>query len=274
MKLEFKINKYYLVGHAMASKNKPFPAWKKLEEKIWQKYKEEPAYYFLNPKHVNWAVDQIKFKFLNSNIQFVFQKKALQLEKIYRDVFKTKEFKRLYKETEKYLKFLKKQWESKQKEALNLLSEISGIQIPREEKINVFITHPKLYNGRILIKEKIILWGHPEDWNNYSVVYLCHELMHIFTWKKQINENIMHALIELTTDEELRIRLNRKGEYFKEYKIIGHKHLKNLKKKILPFWKKFLKEKKFKNIFELEEFLIKKGHLKDAPPKLRLRSAI
>lgn len=39
MKLEFKINKYYLAGYAMTSKNKPFPVWEKLEEKIWQKYK-------------------------------------------------------------------------------------------------------------------------------------------------------------------------------------------------------------------------------------------
>jgi hypothetical protein len=72
----------------------------------------------------------------------------------------------------------------------------------------------------------------------------------------------MHAIIELLTDEELRIRFNKKGVYFKEkQKFIGHKDLISLKKKILPYWKNYIKGRLGGTIFELEKLLIKKGLL-------------
>ncbi|PIU99054.1 hypothetical protein COS59_01855 [Candidatus Wolfebacteria bacterium CG03_land_8_20_14_0_80_36_15] len=261
MKFEFKINKYYLVGHVMVSKNKPFPAWKKLEEKIWQKYKDEPAYYFLNPKHISWTLETIQIDSSNKNIKGVFLKHISTLEKIYQEIFKSKEFKRLYKETEKYLKFVKRQWQKNKKQALETIQILSGIKLPKKQ-ITVYLTHPKLYNGKAIVEKNIILWGHKEDWQNYSTIYLCHELMHILTWKKQKNYRLMHAIIELLTDEELRIRLNKKGAYFKEkQKLIGHKDLISLKKKILPCWKNYIKGKLGGTIFELEKILIKKGLL-------------
>lgn len=262
MKFKFKINKYYLVSHTMISENKPFSDWKKLEEKIWRKYKNEPAYYFLNPKHINWALKTIQTDFLNNSIKKSFLKQSLILEKIYSEIFKSKEFKRLYKETEKYLKFVENQWRKNEKKALNILKKLSGFKLPKKE-IVVYITHQKLYKGKAIVDKNIILWGHSEDWENYSTIYLCHELMHILTWHKQKNYNLMHAIIELLTDEELRIQLNKKGEYFKENeKIIGHKNLISLKKKILPYWKKYIKkELAIDNIFELEKFLFKKSGL-------------
>ena len=81
MKFEFKINKYYLVGYAMMSKNKPFPDWQKLEEKIWQKYRDEPAYYFLNPKYISWALEKLQTDFTEKNIESVFTEQAKTLKK-------------------------------------------------------------------------------------------------------------------------------------------------------------------------------------------------
>lgn len=49
------------------SKNKPFPAWQRLEEKIWQKHREDPVYYFLNPKYVNWALEKLQTDFTEKN---------------------------------------------------------------------------------------------------------------------------------------------------------------------------------------------------------------
>ena len=258
MKIEFKINKYYLVSHTIASKIKPFSAWEKLEDKLWGKYKNEPAYYFLNTKHINWTIEQIRWEFLNKRIEKTFQETSFRLEKIYKDIFKTKEFKKLYKETEEYLKFVKNEWDKNQKEVLNFISKISGIKISNK-KVTVFITHPKLHNGRALTGKNIILWGHPEDWENYNTVYLCHELMHLLTWNCQKNPFLMHTIVELLTDNELRIKLNGSGKYFKENGFeIGHHELRKLSKKLLPYWKKYLKEKTHKNIFEFEKFLIKK----------------
>ena len=106
MKIEFKINKYYLVGYAMASKNKPFSDWKKLEERIWQKYREEPAYYFLNPKYIDLALEQIQTTLYNKNIEKIFKKHSSKLKEIYKEIFKTKEFERLLGETKKHLLFV------------------------------------------------------------------------------------------------------------------------------------------------------------------------
>ncbi len=258
MKFEFKINKYYLVGQAIASKIKPFPAWKKLEEKIWGKYKEEPAYYFLNPKHIKWAMEKMQMDFLTKNINEVFQKNALKLEKIYKDIFETSEFKKLLKETQNYLHLTEKRWNRKQKNALDFIAKKSGIKIPNK-KFTIFLTHPKLHNGRAITEKDIIVWGHPEEWKNYTVVYLCHELMHFLTWDKQKNPLIMHAIIELLTDNELKIFLGQNKKE-KNQGVIGHKNLLSLRKKILPYWINYSKNPT--NIFNLEKEIIKR-----IPPK-------
>lgn len=257
MKFEFKINKYYLVSHAITQSKKPFPAWIKLEKRLWQKYKNEPAYYFLNPKHIKWALEQMQINSINQNLELVFNKNTKILKKIYNEIFKTKEFERLYEETKKYLIFVKGQWRKNRKQALDFVFKTSGIDITKE-KIIVFITHPKLKNGRVITDKNIILWGHSEDWKNYSTVYICHELMHLLTWKRQGNTLIMHVIIELMTDNELRIFLQNSSE--KNMGLIGHKKLLPLRKKILPYWKDYFKNPT--NIFNLEKEIIKR-----IPPK-------
>ncbi|PIW74882.1 MAG: hypothetical protein CO003_00220, partial [Candidatus Portnoybacteria bacterium CG_4_8_14_3_um_filter_44_15] len=62
---------------AMTSKHKPFSGWEKLEEKIWNKYKFEPAYYFLNSKYINWAAEKLQTDFSDKNIKNAFLKQAL-----------------------------------------------------------------------------------------------------------------------------------------------------------------------------------------------------
>jgi hypothetical protein len=258
MKFEFKINKYYLVGYAIASKNKPFPSWKKLEERIWQKYKEEPAYYFLNPKYISLAIERLQTSFDDKNIEKVFKNYSLKLKKIYKEIFKTKEFKRLFKETEKHLLLAKKQWNKNEKEALKILQDISGLPLPKH-KITVYITHPSSHNGKVLSLDKIA-WGHSEDWENYSTVYLCHELLHIMTWPGhfQPNFDILHALICLVANNELRIKLNKQGSYFKENGFYTEtSEIRNLEKKILLYWKKYLRGNLGKNILDLKRILSK-----------------
>jgi len=83
--------------------------------------------------------------------------------------------------------------------------------------------------------------GHHEDWPNYATVYLWHEILHSYIGYSEKE----HAVIELITDEELRIRLN--GSKYPPF--AGHKYLAKIKQKILPRWKKYLKSKK-RNIRE------------------------
>ena len=64
-----------------------------------------------------------------------------------------------------------------------------------------------------------------------------------------------HALIELISDNELRIRLNGGGEYFKCNGIeTGHDFLLDLEKGILDDWKKYLRDPNL-DIFQLRKTL-------------------
>lgn len=265
MKIEFIVDKNQLLFYTMeryrTRKLLPFSEWENLENNIREKYQNNPAYYFLVPTHTTWAIEELwrKTFFDKNNFKKNFIISIKEADKIKKEIEKSKEFKKLYKETREYLNIIKKRWQEKEKEIFDFIKEISGIYIPNK-KIKVFINHPKSNIGLSFSEKNAIFWGHPEDWENYSVVYICHELMHILTKYKEKNKDIMHALIELMTDNELRIKLNGSGKYFKENGFeIGHYELRKLFKKILPYWEKYLKEKTHKNIFEFEEFLIKKG---------------
>lgn len=228
MKLEFLIDKKYIFLHAFNQDqhNEPFKGWFKFTLDKWDKYPQEC--YFL-AGFAEWPLLRKKsLKVL-----------AAKSEKLLEEWLKAPQVKRLIKETEKYRDWLEKEWNKKGEKALTELEKIIRIPLPKK-KISVYVTHPKLKNG-MAVSPEIIVWGHSEDWLNYSIVYLCHEIMHILTWDKKVDGKTMHAIIELSTDNELRIRLNQKGDYFKEGRFsVGHPKLKKLEKNMLSSWKKYL----------------------------------
>ena len=68
----------------------------------------------------------------------------------------------------------------------------------------------------------------------------------------QSHYDILHSII-LLNDNELKIRLNKKGIYFKEGKLnIEPPEFFDLEKKILPYWKKYLNGGLGKNILEFK----------------------
>ena len=62
---------------------------------------------------------------------------------------------------------------------------------------------------------------------------------------------ISHAIQEIAIDNELRLKLNKNFyEARKSNKIyFGHKHLKELRKAIYPYWRRYLQNKN-ENIFQ------------------------
>jgi len=251
-RLEFFINKYELAAqifrHRMA-KPQDFPFWRKIEEKLWAKYKNEPALYFIYPKYLDWSFQLIRLEIKNNKIIPPLKKIGDKLLKIYKEIFVSAEFKKIIKETDDFLIKVERQWGENELAVLGYFKQILGLKIP--SKITVVILHPRLCVGKAVPNKNKILWGHPEEWKNYSTVYLAHELLHILTENKYKNYDLIHAIIELAADNELRIRLNKYGRYFKENNhSVGHKNLRKLEKKILPFWKSYLK--KPTNIFLLE----------------------
>ena len=235
IKLNFEINKEYLAAHALKAawwNKSPFPEWKKIAFKMQKKYPDAELFFYGDS-----ALAVKKFD--------IYQK----FENLIKEIITSKDFQKIYNETEDYLKFIKNQWDKNKKEALQTIEELLNFKIP-DKNITVFITHPKLKNGATLRKYNTILWGHPEDFENYSTVYLCHELLHLIIPGNIQNdyELEMHALIEMITDDELRMRLNKKGRYFE---VPTHKELLKIRKKIYPEWKRYLKEKRGMNIIDL-----------------------
>lgn len=247
MRLFFKINSYYLLFHSLERtwNNKPFPEWFKLAQTI-----KSSSWFIFKNRGVTFS--QIK------NDQKLKQS-FLQTADIFLKILKSSAFKRLLKETEDYRDWVEQEWSKNKNTALSLLKDITGLNIPNIP-IKVFITHPKLTNGFNIPEKRIIFWGHPEEWKSYTIVYLCHEILHIILHKKYKDATLIHALIELATDNELRIRLNQEGKYFKEKgHEVGHSWLRPLEKKILPIWKNYLrKDLKCRNIIELEKILLER----------------
>jgi len=234
MKIQFKINKEYLLTHSLGQIGiTPFPEWVNFLNKLWKK-NEELSCLLQGRPHLIFINNATKktYKF-NANFNN-FIKYAL----------KTKEYNKLYLQTEKYLNFIKNQWYKNETAVYNFLEQTLGLKLPPAKKINILITHPSFKNGFAYTQHDSIGWGHKEEWKNYSTVYITHEILHILTKKFNGDQEIMHAIIELACDNELRIQLNKRGVYFKEgNQKIGHPSLYKIERKILPAWKKFLYQK-------------------------------
>lgn len=220
----FHINPDYIFLHAinMAQINEPFDGWGDFTNSIWEE--DHEIFYFLAG---TW-----EYSLYGKNLIDIAQKGFLKLEEIREDP----RLLRLVKETEEYKIFIEKQWKQNESFILEQLKSFWVLVSEKRPSIDVFLTHPKLKNGLTIDNGKIA-WGHEEDFKNYSSVYLSHELLHILTQNDP--SNVTHAIIELMTDNEMRIRLNGYGTYF-EFK--GHSYLKELEESIYPHWKEFLKK--------------------------------
>ena len=240
--LNFKINKIYLYAQIIKQAKSLGKQGEILENRLWKKSKN--VYSMISGVCYDRIVSNITIK--NSTIKS-FSKDLIKNIKLVEEILdqglNSREFVEIYKETEDYKKKTKKQWEKNREEALGHLKDITGLKLPNVI-LSVYLVHPLLHDGRYWA-DKIITWGHSEDWKNYTTIYLCHEIMHFLTKDYVGDKKSLHALIELACDNELRIRLNQSGKYFREGKFrVGHKSLKRMEKKILPQWRQYLQERK------------------------------
>ena len=246
MKLQFKINKYALASKVLevqSKNNAAFPFFNKTYKRIWDSYCNDPEFFLIQPDHASWGIQMINLRADTSGIAKPFIRSTHLMEQIYQDIFKTTAFKKIERETELYLQNIKKEWRKKESLVMSYIKETLRIPIIKGT-ITIYIYHPKLSEGRAYYKDRVILWGHKELWENYSIVYITHEILHILLNGVCKDKNITHALIELATDNELRTKLNPDDVYFTKNGIYqGHEYQKKLVKKIYPDWKRFLRDK-------------------------------
>ncbi len=158
---------------------------------------------------------------------------AFRNRALIRNFDRSKEFKKILNQTEKYLEFCKKQWRKNYDMTSEIIKELTGLKL--NKNFTVYITHPSQRNGRYLGNNQIT-WGNSEKWPNYTTVYLWHEILHSYF----LNSDLVESIIELIADNEIRCRLN--GCKYPPFE--GRKRLIATKKKLLPHWKKYLKSGK------------------------------
>jgi len=236
MNFKFKVDKNLLIASILFKSNHADKPLVELKNKMWEKHRE--AYDVFNGNYKWTFTGDYKVKLENI---------TEKTEALLNDTEKSPLYKKFYKETLKYRDWLEDEWGQKKVEVAKHLADILKTNLPHKD-FEVLVIHPVVGGGCYLSDSKIV-WGHSEDWSNYSLVYLIHEALHAYF----DGSKLAHALIELVADNELRLRLNRGGNYFVcDGEGVGHEHLRDLEQKILPAWKKYLKQKTGEgNVFDL-----------------------
>jgi hypothetical protein len=237
MEVKFVIDENYLIYHTLCSMGSDSFSNEKYKKDI---IKFQTLAWKISQNNYNLLIgrmtpDQLDDKYI--------KKQVSQLPSFLKELKISSEFKNILQQTENYLKSCQKQWNKNIGKTSKYIHAITGLVL--DKKFTIYISHPSLKNGRYIGKNKII-WGHNEDWKNYTTIYLWHEILHSYFDYSDIS----HVLIELITDEELRAFLNK--EIYPPF--IGHSHLQEIKNKILPKWKKYLNSDK-KDIKDFYIFL-------------------
>ncbi len=147
-------------------------------------------------------------------------------------VINTDSFKKIREETTQTLSLLQLEWEANYSTTKKYLESL-GIVINGD--FTVYFNHPIFLEGQYW-GNGIIIWSYRNDFPNYNVIYIWHEILHELIGKSEKE----HALIELITDNEMRKRLN--GTKYPPF--TGHKDLQYLREKFNPKFQEFLKNPK------------------------------
>jgi hypothetical protein len=228
MKLNFIIDKNYLIKHTLyCVENNRFSSDKNKKDIL-----SFSNYVFKkSPKYYDFLVGVISPNDISEkNLKLFIKEIDNDLPKFLYKIKQSKEFKKIFNQTEKYLQLSKKQWERNLKKTGQIIEDLTKLKL--DKNFTVYITHPSQRNGSNW-GNNIVSWGVDEKWKNYATVYLWHEILHSYFDKSDVS----HAIIELIADEELRKRLNNSN--YPPFE--GHKNLNELKNNILPYWKKYLK---------------------------------
>ena len=259
LKLEFKIDKHHLAyKYVLKYFGNPEVSleWAKLKKALAEKYEAYPGFIFFEPTEIGHGL-----LWFNQQLQdnAVIRDKDT-VNKIFESIFKSEVFKKVYAETEDYKNRIENLWT----ENTTYVEEYENIiRLNTSAKATILVLHPEIETGSY-IGDSIIEWGNPDLYDNYQLVGLCHEFLHVLT-EKQFDESkteedkwLLHSLIYLSADEELRLRINGDNGYFMSGVVeTYHPRLIEMAKKCLPAWKRYIYDKEEGSIIDLYENLRK-----------------
>ena len=137
---------------------------------------------------------------------------------------RTAEYQNILAQTQKYKRRIELEWDANLERSSRFMRDLTGL--PLDKTYTVFVTHPSLHNGMYLGNRRIA-WGGSPDFENYDTVYLWHEVLHDAE-HVGTDGSVGHAIIELVTDNGLRVNLNGSdGE-----RLIGHSNLDRIRREL------------------------------------------
>lgn len=163
---------------------------------------------------------------------------------------------RIIQENQEFKDLVEGKWKASELQVSSLFKKITGIKL--QGNFDVFVLHPSLEIGHY-VDERSVEWGYSELIKDYLVFGIAHELLHCLTHEFYVSLSekdkwIFHAIVYLSMDEELRMELDSKGEYFDSPIVESyHKRLISTAKKLLPEWKKRMANEKKTDIFTFFE---------------------
>lgn len=159
------------------------------------------------------------------------------VDKLVQYLLDTPEYQRVREQTQANLNQVKSEWQENLATTTEVMIQMTGIDFSRD-KYQVFLTHPSIKQGQYR-GDNQIAWGGQDYWDNYSTIYIWHEILHSDD-KLGRDSNIKHAIIELIADNELRKRLNNvdyppfEGHSSEEYSLDG------IRAALMSDWLEFL----------------------------------
>jgi hypothetical protein len=218
--------------------------WNKLKKELTERFGDTAGFLFFQPQQAGYGLNWVGFP---ANDRKNLIRDELTVIKIFEYIFKAEIFRRVLNETEEYKQKLEIDWEDSRKKVVRHLEDITGLTF--DYKVTIAVLHPKLEIGSY-IGSNIIEWGSQYRHNHSQAIGLAHEVLHVSTdsLSQSISEEkvhwILHSLIYLAADEELRVRLYSGERYFNSSLIkTYHPKLIRTARRILPVWQKFLNER-------------------------------
>ncbi len=260
LKLEFTVDKHhlaykYVLKYFVGGNDIP-EEWQDLKKTLASKYEHYAAFLFFEPADVGHGLSWFN---LNKGSDVIRDKEMVL--KIFEEIFESEIFKKVYSETVAYKERLEKIW-SDNSEHIKEYENIIKLNV--DAQATVLVLHQEIETGSY-IGNNIIEWGNPDLYENYQLVGLCHEFLHVLT-ERQYNETkteedkwLLHSLIYLSADEELRQVINGRNGYFMSGVVERYHYLLiETAKTSLPSWKEYAHEHEYSNIVALYESMRKK----------------
>ncbi len=257
IQLEFRVDKH-LLAYRCVLKYFGSPdaslEWSALRVSLAEKYEAYPGFLFFAPEHVGqgllWCDQDLEMRSVIRDKETV--------GNVFQDIFSSSVFQKVTRETEEYRCRVEREWEENRSH-VEVYEALIGIGATT--KAEVLVLHPEMETGSYL-GGGVIEWGNPDFYPNYQTIGLCHEFLHLLTetqFKETKNENekwLLHALIYLSADEEVRRRMSGDGEYFRvELVRQYHPRLIETARTHLSEWKSYIEGQNGRDIVELYETL-------------------